>query len=250
MIDQYIANDTDNWGSLYNSSSNTYQPNYELVNQYMNNIVGSSSDFVCANSILCDTITYKASNADQMCTISCGVFNDSCNTDTSVSSFVCLHLFHIQDKFFLILSITNKSGYYITNTMSGNSAETMTQQQANGQCKELFGSSLASLHTDQDLSTIWKMMNDLNVDQCWIGFNNTMTIFELNNHTYHEWIDSSINAYNNNVDISANDPNTPCVSISADGDWIFSDCDETKLSCSICNIKDDPLVVISDDSLV
>ena len=86
MNNEYIQNVTDNWGSTYNSSSNSMTPNYKLVSQYMNNIIATSSDFICENSYLCDTILYKSSNDTTVCEITCNTMNDSCVTDIDSSS--------------------------------------------------------------------------------------------------------------------------------------------------------------------
>ena len=126
----------------------------------------------------------------------------------------------------------------------------MSQSDANNMCHEYFGTNLASMKSEKDNDMILELMNDLNVDECWIGLNDTIQKFVDNNDlAYYEWMDGNINAYNKlNVSEEYLNSTGHCISITSSGQWFVNECDEEQLSCAICNVVDDPVVAINDQS--
>eukprot|EP01083_Nonionella_stella_P185829 678739_1 len=228
MIEEYKANITDNWGSTLNQTAHMIQPNYKLVHGYMNDIVATASDFICNQSYLCDSTVYKSLNSSTECMISCESTDQSCITNV------------------------DSSKYYIMKRLSGMMPSDMSQSAAHQGCNTHFGSSLASIKSEQDAERITQLMSDLNVDECWIGMNDTSPVFTSHKGiSYYQWMDGNVNALSgltfDEDDLNNSDSNVHCASISNTGEVSLNECDQEYLSCAICNVMDDPILTISDD---
>eukprot|EP01083_Nonionella_stella_P085196 236108_1 len=200
------------WATYFDEESYSYRPNLNVYN-YLNAMVSTVSDFVCLHSDICQYIHYATASSNHTCSFSCVEEDYSCVFDTSFEA------------------------YYMVSVYDGTHPKLLTQNESNRICKQYFNTSLASIgaHTG-DAAKIVSLMEMYNVSECWIGLNRVAPIFGMQNVSYFEWMDGSINA----IDYAAamSDDGNGCVSMVSTGEWIRYDCHEAHTSCFICNTVD------------